>query len=50
MEWLSGNTNEACRVFDSTLMMGVDMLPNEQTRKRGLAPLFRSDFVPAAAF
>ena len=42
MEWLSGNTEEARRVFDATLMMGAEMFPDEQSRRRALAPLFRS--------
>lgn len=41
MEWLSGNTDEARRVFDSTLLMGAEMFPEEQDRKKCLAPLFR---------
>ncbi|KAL9952401.1 hypothetical protein ACROYT_G039651 [Oculina patagonica] len=42
IEWLSGNTDEACRVFDSTLMMGGEMFSDEQSRRTALAPLVRS--------
>ena len=41
MEWLSGNTDEARRVFDSTLMMGAEMFSDEQGRRTALAPLVR---------
>lgn len=41
MEWLSGNIDEAHRVFDSTLLMGAEMFPDEQERKKSLAALFR---------
>lgn len=39
IEWLSGNTDEARRVFDSTLMMGGEMFSDEQDRRTALAPL-----------
>lgn len=42
MEWLSGNTEEARRVFDATLIMGAEVFPDEQSRRKALAPLFRS--------
>lgn len=45
MEWLTGNTDEARRVFDSTLMMGGEMFPDEQRRRTALAPLVRSFFL-----
>ena len=43
IEWLSGNTDEARRVFDSTLMMGGEMFSDEQGRRTALAPLVRFD-------
>lgn len=43
IEWLSGNTDEARRVFDSTLMMGGEMFSDEQDRRTALAPLVRFD-------
>lgn len=43
IEWLSGNTDEARRVFDSTLMMGGEMFSGEQDRRTALAPLVRFD-------
>ena len=41
VEWLSGDIDEARRVFDSTLMMGGEMFPDEQSRRTALAPLVR---------
>ena len=43
IEWLSGNTDEARRVFDSTLMMAGEMFSDEQSRRMALAPLVRYD-------
>lgn len=43
IEWLSGNTDEARRVFDSTLMMAGEMFSDEQGRRTALAPLVRLD-------
>ena len=47
IEWLSGNTDEARRVFDSTLMMGGEMFSDEQSRRTALAPLVRYLYNPA---
>ena len=41
IEWLSGNTDEARRVFDSTLIMGGEKFSDEQGRRTALAPLVR---------
>ncbi|PFX27186.1 Protein NRDE2-like [Stylophora pistillata] len=42
IEWLSGNREEARRLFDSTLMMAGEMFPEEQSRRAALVPLVRS--------
>lgn len=41
IEWLSGNTDEARRVFHSTLMMGSELFSDEHSRRTALAPLVR---------
>ena len=43
IEWLSGNKEEARRVFDSTLLMAGEMFPEEQSRRMALVPLVRFD-------
>lgn len=49
IEWISGNIDEAVRVFDSTLMMGGEMFPDEQSRRAALAPIVRYLHLPFAA-
>ena len=36
-------------MFDSTLMMGGEMFPDEQSRRTALAPIVRYHFIPFAA-